>query len=172
MSFKLYLKIKNHLLISMKRTEKTGFSLLINSLPDTIKTDLLFKIYSKIIKELFSLKKIINATFTLNPIDLLKENDFNKDALEAYVVKQYLLAINSLKAVSDRQKFLYFLTSYFNEKKDWINADVTFIINESIVSFDDLYNKYIDVLVANPELKVVNYSRDEFENFTQEEIEE
>ena len=65
MSFKLYYKIKNHLLNISKKRKKTGLSLLINGIPDTIKNELLFKIYSKVINNFNIFKDIDNSNFIL-----------------------------------------------------------------------------------------------------------
>ena len=79
MSFKLYTKIKNHLLSIFNKRKKTGISLLINGVPDAIKNDLLFKIYSKVINEFSIFKDVKNSNFILQvlshfiPILLKKE---------------------------------------------------------------------------------------------------
>ena len=79
MPYKLYFKIRFHLINISKKRKKTGISLLINGIPDTIKTDLLFKIYSKIINEFSIFKNIKNSNFILQvltsfiPITLKKE---------------------------------------------------------------------------------------------------
>ena len=65
MPFTLYFKIKNYLLNRIKRTKKTGINLLINGIPDTIKTDLLFKMYSKIINEFPIFKNVNNSNFII-----------------------------------------------------------------------------------------------------------
>ena len=65
MSFKLYYKIQNHLLNISKKRKKTGLSLLINGIPDTIKNDLLFKVYSKVINGFNIFKNVNNSHFIL-----------------------------------------------------------------------------------------------------------
>ena len=65
MPFKLYNKIKNHLLSIFKKRKKTGISLLINGVPDAIKNDLLFKIYSKVINGFIIFKEVKNSNFVL-----------------------------------------------------------------------------------------------------------
>ena len=65
MPFKLYSKIKNHLLTIFEKRKKTGISLLINGVPDAIKNDLLFKIYSKVINGFTIFKDVKNSNFIL-----------------------------------------------------------------------------------------------------------
>jgi len=79
MPFKLYSKIQNHLLNISNKRKKTGISFLLNGIPDTIKNDLLFRIYSKVINEFSIFKNVNNSRFILQvltsfiPITLKKE---------------------------------------------------------------------------------------------------
>ena len=79
MPFKLYFKIKSHLLNISQKRKKTGLSLLINGIPETIKNDLLFKIYSKEIDKFSIFKNVNNSNFILQiltsfiPITMKKE---------------------------------------------------------------------------------------------------
>ena len=63
MPFKLYTKIKSHLLSIFNKRKKTGVSLLINGIPDAIKNDLLFKIYSNVINGFKIFKNVENSNF-------------------------------------------------------------------------------------------------------------
>ena len=63
MPFKLYSKIKSHLLSIFNKRKKTGVSLLINGIPDAIKNDLLFKIYSNVINGFKIFKDVDNSNF-------------------------------------------------------------------------------------------------------------
>ena len=65
MSFKLYNKIKNHLLSIFKKRKKAGISILINGVPDAIKNDLLFKIYFNVINEFTIFKNVKNSNFII-----------------------------------------------------------------------------------------------------------
>ena len=79
MPFKLYSKIQNHLLNISNKRKKIGISILLNGIPDTIKNDLLFKIYSKVINEFSIFRNVNNSRFILQvltgfiPISLKKE---------------------------------------------------------------------------------------------------
>ena len=130
------------------------------------------KIYSTIINDILDNYAIYSNYYKNNPFNIYRNNSFIGDILEADIALRYIKEINSCDNLEDKQKYLYFLTSYFNSNKIWINSDICFKINDKLIMFDDLYNSYIDILVDNPGLKIVNYERDEFENFTQEEIDE
>ena len=63
MPFRLYSKIKSHLLSIFKKRKKTGISVLINGVPDAIKNDLLFKIYSNVINNFSIFRDVKNSNF-------------------------------------------------------------------------------------------------------------
>ena len=130
------------------------------------------RIYSLIIKEILDNYYKYDEYCCLHTFDVFRKNTFIGDALEADLALRYITAINSSSNIQDKQKYLYFLTAYFNENRAWINSDIGFRLNNKLVMFDDLYNAYIDILIANPELKVINYNRQEFADFTPEEVEE
>ena len=65
MSYKLYSKIKNHLQSVFAKKKKTGISLLINGVPEAIKSVLLLKIYSNVINEFTIFKNVNNSNFIL-----------------------------------------------------------------------------------------------------------
>lgn len=130
------------------------------------------KIYASIIKEIIDNFNVYDEYFLNHPFDVFRKNIFIGDALEADLALRYINAIKKAETLEDKQKYLYFLTAYFNENKGWINSDIGFKLNDKLVMVDDLYNSYIDILIANPGLKVVNYARSEFDEFTPEEVEE
>ena len=59
----MYTKIKSHLLTIFNKRKKAGVSLLINGIPDAIKNDLLFKIYSNVINGFKIFKNVDNSNF-------------------------------------------------------------------------------------------------------------
>ena len=130
------------------------------------------KIYSSILKDILDHFKEYDRYFLTHPFDIYRNNSFIGDTLEADIAMRYIEEINSCDKLEDKQKYLYYLTTYFNENRNWIHSDIGFRIQDKMVMFDDLYNSYIDILVENPGLKVVNYDRSEFDNFTPEEVEE
>jgi len=65
MPFKLYYKIKVHLINISKKRKKNGLSFLINGIPETLKNNLLYHIYSKVINEFTVFKNVKNSSFVL-----------------------------------------------------------------------------------------------------------
>ena len=63
MPYKLYSKIQSHLIFTSKKRKTSGISFLINGVPEAIKKDLLFKIYSKVIRGFTIFKQVNNSNF-------------------------------------------------------------------------------------------------------------
>jgi len=99
MPFKLYSKIKNHLLTIFKKRKKIGINILINGVPDAIKNDLLFKIYSKVINGFNIFKDVKNSNFIIQmltsfiPIIVKKEEII---FLEGEIIQNIRLALEMI----------------------------------------------------------------------------
>ena len=65
MPYKLYYKIKVHLINISKQRKKHGLNFLINGIPETLKNNLLYHIYSKVIHEFSVFKNVKNSSFVL-----------------------------------------------------------------------------------------------------------
>ena len=128
------------------------------------------KFYSSIIYDIIDNFEEIGTVLASYKTNILDDIKCDKDELEAFIAKLFIERINAYSDIKSKQNDLYYLTSYFNSHKDLIGTNKVF--KRINCSFDDLYNKYIDILVNNPELKVIDIKRDEFENFTQEEVNE
>ena len=63
MPYNLYSKIQNHLISTSKKRKTNGISILINGVPEAIKKDLLFKIYSKVIRGFSIFREVNNSNF-------------------------------------------------------------------------------------------------------------
>lgn len=130
------------------------------------------QIYSEIIKNFLVNYDKVKKFLDNNYLDIFTNNSFRGDELEADIAMRYINKINAINDAKVKQKYLYYLNNYFNTNKNWIDSDIVFKIDGKRIMFNELYYAYIDILVANPELRVINYERDEFDNFTASEIEE
>ena len=63
MPYKLYSKIQSHLISNSKKRKAIGLNILINGVPEAIKKDLLFKIYSKVIRGFNIFRQVNNSNF-------------------------------------------------------------------------------------------------------------
>ena len=174
MSFKLYSKIKSHLLSIFNKRKKTGISLLINGVPDAIKNDLLFKIYSKVINGFKIFKDVKNSNFVLQmltsfiPILSKKEEII---VLEGEIIQNIVfvkdgrlsmeIAIdinNPFKSIHKYLEINFIGISKHEELKNYnyINR-VKSIINIPKNNYNDLKEK-IDNILSDNNKKLVNNS--------------
>ena len=157
MSFKLYLKIKSHLLNISNKRKKTGISILINGIPDTIKMELLFKIYAKIIKEFPIFKNVKNSNFIIQvltsfiPITLKKEEIL---LIEGEIVENIIfvkdgrlsmeMSIDLKDPIKAIQHYieLHFIDISRKDLKALNNVkSVNTLMNRNILNFQDLKSK-------------------------------
>ena len=166
MSFKLYFKIKSHLLNISKKRKKTGISFLINGIPDTIKSDLLLKIYSKVINEFSFFKNINNSNFIFQiltsfiPITLKKEEIL---ILEGEIIENIIfvkdgklameISIDLKDPYKSIQKYLekYFIEITRNDLKALNNLKSikTNFTNNRKMNYKDLKIKIDNLLLDN-----------------------
>ena len=172
MPFKLYSKIKNHLMTIFTKRKKIGISLLINGVPDAIKNDLLFKIYSKVINGFIVFKNVKNSNFVLQmlasfiPVVSKKEEIiilegefiqnivFVKDgrlSMEVYIdlndplnsIMTYLK--NNFSGISREEEIKNY--NYFNRANTAINQDI-----ENEKNYKSLKEEIDNLLLDNKEL--------------------
>ena len=151
MTFKLYSKIQNHLLNISKTRKKTGISLLINGIPDTIKSELLLKIYSKVIREFSIFKDVNNSRFVLQvltsfiPITLKKEEILlleGEDVNNVFFVKEGRLSMEIVVDINDPYKSIqkYFESNFIGITKQEIKSLNTINRVSSMININRNYN--------------------------------
>lgn len=114
-----------------------------------------------------------------NPIDFSSINQIDKDSLELYIANQFMFLAES-GGVVDKQRFIYYVSNYFYENKDLIDSDTPRLecgkVENKNIKFKDrseregyevtpklLYKRYRNLLVNNPEIKVIDFSKTNFE---------
>ena len=153
MTFKLYSKIQTHLLKISKTRKKTGISLLINGIPDTIKSELLLRIYSKVIREFSIFKNVNNSRFVLQvltsfiPITLKKEEILlleGEDVNYVTFVKDGRLSMEIAIDINDPYKSIqkYFENNFIGISRKEIKSHNT--INQ-VSSFMNMNRNYKDL---------------------------
>ena len=173
MTFKLYSKIKNHLLSIFKKRKKTGISLLINGVPDAIKNDLLFKIYKKVINEFRIFKDVKNSNFILqvltNFIPIISKKEeiiiFQGEIIQNIVfVKDGRLSLEISIDLNDPYKSIQnYLDDNLKEiqKKDEVSSNKYLISSARIMkerNYNDLKEE-IDNILQDNKNTLVNNSR-------------
>ena len=130
------------------------------------------KIYSNIIRDVVSKYNEIGTAISSYKTSILDDIKCDKDALEAFMAYLFMERITYSNDIEEKQKDLYYVTSYFKEHDNWKGKNKIIKHNNIEFDFDILRNAYINILVNNKELKTINIDRDEFENYTQEQVEE
>ena len=172
MSFKLYNKIKNHLLSIYKKRKKTGISYLINGVPDTIKNDLLFKIYSNVINEFIIFKNVKNSSFIIQvltsfiPIISKKEEII---ILEGELIQNIVFVKDgrlSMEIAIDLNNPVISIKNYLENnfigisrqeelKNHNLNEILNTILNTKKNSYNELISK-IDNIISNNQQTIIN----------------
>ena len=177
MSYNLYSKIKNHLQSIFNKRKKTGISLLINGVPDAIKNDLLFKIYSKVINEFSIFKNVKNSNFVLQvltsfiPIVSKKEEII---ILEGEIIQNIIFVKDgrlSLEIGIDLNDPYKSIENYIQvnftaiskqddlNNKNFLNGDISMMIRPER-NYNDLKTQIDNVLLDNQNT-LFNNSKDE-----------
>lgn len=151
MTFKLYSKIQNHLLNLSKTRKKTGISLLINGIPDTIKSELLLKIYSRVIREFSIFKNVNNSRFVLQvltsfiPITIKKEEILlleGEDVNNVIFVKDGRLSMEIAININEPYKSIqkYFENNFIGITRQEIKTHNTINKVSSMMNINRNYN--------------------------------
>lgn len=74
--------------------------------------------------------------------------------------------------VYDKQRYLFYLTNYFEENVETKVTRVKMKINEKKVTPIMLYQRYKKLLVDNPDLLAVNFRKNDFQDMSRKEVEE
>ena len=175
MSFNLYSKIKYHLLSIFNKRKKTGISLLLNGVPDAIKIDLLFKIYSNVINNFIFFKNVKNSNFihqTLTsfiPLTMKKEETV---ILEGETIQNIIfvkdgrlsmeIAIDLNDPYKSIQKYIeinFIGISRHEELKNYnYFRNINSIMTLKTKNFNDLKNKIDNILLDNQKITTNNNS--------------
>ena len=138
MSFKLYIKIRNHFRRKYLKKYPSEVNLLINSLPDNLRNKMMFTIYNKIIKNFNIFKNCENSNFILKILNCFVKMTFIKDTI----------LINEGKMVDE----LFFV----REGR---------LILEAVIDLNDPYNSLQKYMLKNFE-DINKENLDNFTNFS------
>ncbi len=116
------------------------------------------------------------------PIDFTGVRGIRKSSLELYLAYEF---VSSAKNASQEniQDFLYYVSNYFSEHKNKDDFSPSF--ETRVVGFDDngarkifnrkvtpnyVYKLYRDLLIANPNLRAIDFSHFDFSGFNADEV--
>ncbi len=119
-----------------------------------------------------------------SPIDFGKLSNEDNERVSLYIANQFLLLCCNGKNIEEKQRFLYHLTSYFNENSKRKSDDETSIVVGKInnvnlgvkksgkrVTPKMLYDEYKRIVVENPELHVLDFDAMDFSGMNLCEVE-
>ena len=115
-----------------------------------------------------------------NTIDL-SNIKIDEEKLNLYITYNNLIMAEEAASIEEKQKYLYYLSYYFNEYGN--KGDVSITIGEIkdgmekhrqkglIITKKEVHERYNKLLVENPELRIVDFSKEYFNGMTLEQVE-
>lgn len=91
--------------------------------------------------------------------------------IELYLLHYFLWHVER-EDITDKQRYLYYVTNYFRENPDCVSSKEKIILENKVVTARNLYERYKNVLVNYPELKIIHFQNSDFSKMTLLEVEE
>ncbi len=128
---------------------------------------------------------ILNYMFT-HSIDI-EDLVIDKESLELYIVNQFMINAEILSDTDSKQRYIYYISNYFRENKERKTSTtpkirVGSVNNENIPDYKKtdgvivtpniIYQKFRKMMVENPNLKMIDFSKFNFEGMNLEEVED
>ena len=128
-------------------------------------------------------EEIINYIVT-HPINLNQLSQEDSEKLSLYVANQFLRTCEMVEE-KDKQRYLYLITTYFNENSKRKTDDKTSIVigkvengaiglktKGHIITPKRVYERYKKLVIENPELHVVDFDTIDFSGMSLQQVEE
>lgn len=129
----------------------------------------------KIIEKHEEIKESVES----NVIDLSKIK-IDEEKLNLYIAYNNLIMAEEAETLEKKQSYLYYLSHYFNEYGN--DGDASIILGEIkdgmekhrqqglIITKKEVHDRYSKLLVDNPELRIVDFSKEDFKGMTLEQV--
>ncbi len=100
-------------------------------------------------------------------------NDKDQEKLGIYITYVFQDMLKQMKK-DYQQEYLYYISEYYFENKDLVdkNKKVFSKYYDKIIKLEDMYEDYKQILINNPELRIVDFGYDDFEGMDLSEINE
>jgi len=128
--------------------------------------------------------KIIEYLFS-SYIDISELGTDNQEKLELFFASQYLLEAEMMSS-DMKQDFLYYVSNYFASHPNILDSDIFITLgtvpktipnyeqmsnkNGYIVTPQDIYERYRQILIDNPNLRAIDFSHLDFTGLTASEV--
>lgn len=139
--------------------------------------------YKNSFEELIDKIDQVTEYVTTHPLNFDSIFEEDSEKLSLYIANQFL-QLCDMSENKDKQRYLYHLTSYFNEKPERKVDDKTIITigklkntalglkaKGEVITPKELYNMYKQIVVENPELHVIDFAAMDFSGMTLAEVE-
>lgn len=158
---------------------KKDFVSIINNY-DKFSLDSFIKDYVMFFKNLVNNIEDISNFVDNNRIDMDAMGDHDIDKFELYVAYRYFKSMDYFTDISDKQKFLYYVSSYFKEHNNMdddklkVGIDVSknddmYLVSKTITP-KGLYDMYVKFLIENPRAIIVDFDRGSFQGMNFDEV--
>lgn len=139
--------------------------------------------YKNSLEELIDKVGQVTEYVTTHPLNFDSISEEDSEKLSLYIANQFL-QLCDMSEKKDKQRYLYHLTSYFNEKPERKvddktvitigkieNADLGLKEEGGVITPKVLYNMYKQIVVENPELHVIDFAAMDFSGMNLAEVE-
>lgn len=113
----------------------------------------------------------VTAIYQSGTLELNSLTEEDKDKIDLYMAAKFLEKIEEVEK-NKKQRYLFYLTNYFKENVETRVKRVKIKLHGRKVTPINLYERYKEIMVENPELLAVNFTSSDFRDMTKEEIEE
>lgn len=140
--------------------------------------------YQQTLKGLIDNSDRIVRYLLSTPIELKNISEEDSEKIALYVATQFFVYCKELEG-EEKQRYMYHITSYFNENEKRKYDDTTQIsignIDNKAIGIKDsgidmtpkkLYESYKNILINNPELHIIDFDLVDFNGMTLNEVEE
>ncbi|MBR3116850.1 MAG: hypothetical protein IKF36_03135 [Bacilli bacterium] len=101
------------------------------------------------------------------------DDDKKKDKVELYIAYKYMENACDSNDERDKQIYLYYLSNFFERYKNKISKLVAYDRHEDkILSLKELYEMYVSFLKDNPNLRIIDFKKEDFNDMNYDEIKE
>lgn len=108
-----------------------------------------------------------------SPVDFKDVRGIRKSRLELYLSYQFVSAAKVARE-GIIQDYLYYVSNYFSEhkNKDDDTTSITIKGSDKKITPRSVYRDYRDLLIANPNIRAIDFSHFDFSGFTANEVKE
>lgn len=115
----------------------------------------------------------IDSQSTLYVNSNIEVNEEDLENLGMYITYCYQEMLKSVKP-EFQQDYLYYISEYYFENRDFVNTKKKLYLPsfDKIISINSMYQEYRQILINNPNLRLVQFHFEDFKGMTMEQVNE